>query len=179
MRGTLGEGDGLWIAPTPFERLEVGDVVAFRAGGQVVAHRIVGRSGDGFLTQGDFNWRRDTEPFVAGQLIGKVTERERRGIRSPVAGGARGMRRAALLHAACRVWIHARPLLAVPYRLLRASRLAGRVWRPQIETVRFASPAGSVTKFIHRGKTVGCWNGQSRRWECRAPFDLILSPPPR
>lgn len=179
MWGTLAVGDFLWISPVPHEALQIGDVVAFHSGGKVVAHRIVGRDGSGFLTQGDFNGQRDSAPLAAGQLIGKVAERERRGVRSAVAGGARGRRRARWLHAACRFWIRGAILLAVPYRMVRASRLVGRFWRPRIEIVRFATPGGGITKLIHRGITVGCWNPQSRQWDCRIPYDLVLSPPPR
>ena len=103
MWGTLAEGDCLWVSSVPFDSLQAGDVVAFESGGQVVAHRIIGREGNGFITQGDGNWRRDSMPLTADRLVGRVMERERKGIRKPVTGGAPGRRRGAVLRAICRL----------------------------------------------------------------------------
>ena len=179
MWGTLADGDCLWISPVPFDSLQVGDVVAFDSGGKVVVHRIVDRTENLFRTQGDGNWSPDSAPLTSKNFVGKLAERERRGIRSSVVGGARGHRRAIILRAICRQRLRLRFWLAAPYRLLRASRVVALVWRPRMAAVRFLSPAGPVTKFIHRGETVACWNPQSRQWECRAPYDLILFPPSR
>lgn len=102
MAGTLAAGDGLWVRSLPYESLQKGDVVAFDAGGHVLAHRIVARDDRGFRTQGDNNWSRDSVPLTPENFIGKVAEREREGARSPVAGGARGRCRGAVLRAVSR-----------------------------------------------------------------------------
>jgi hypothetical protein len=179
MRGTLAEGDCLWVSPAPFDSLQAGDVVAFRSGGQVLAHRIVGRHGEAIKTQGDGNWRRDASPLLREALIGKVMERERDGIRSAVAGGARGRRRGRFFHAISFLRWTVLRLLAPGYRLVRASRIASLVWKPRIQMVFFATAAGRIAKFIHRGRTVACWMPQEEQWTCRKPYDLLLSPPDR
>jgi hypothetical protein len=177
MRGTLSEGDALWGMVVPFESLQVGDVVAFQSGGQVLVHRIVGREGEAFRTQGDGNWRRDAVRLLPDALVGKVTGRERNGRLASVVGGARGRRRARFCHAVafCR-WLLLIGLAPV-YRVLRASRLVSRLWHPRICVVRFAARTGPVTKYIHKNKTVARWNLGESRWTCRKPFDLVLSPP--
>ena len=179
MWGTLADGDCLWVSPISFQSLQVGDVVAFEAGGKVVVHRIVGRAENFFRTQGDGNWSRDSAPLTAANLVGKVTDRDHRGVRSPVAGGARGHRRAIVLRAISRWRLRLRHGRASSYGLLRASRVAALFWRPRIAVVSFASPEGSTVKYIHRGRTVAFWRPQARKWECRMPYDLILFPPSR
>ena len=174
---TLQDGDCLWVSPAVFDSLQPGDVVAFRSGGHVLAHRIAKRDGSRFLTQGDGNWRRDCTPVGPADLIGRVEERERSGVRSAVVGGARGRRRAGLLHAIAFLrWIFL-VLLAPFYRLIRASRMAACLWRPRVLAVYFSSTGAGTTKFIHRGRTVACWHPSEGRWSCRKPYDLILFPP--
>ena len=179
MGGTLAQGDCLWVVAVPFDSLQAGDVVAFVSGGKTVVHRIVERRDGGFATQGDGNWSRDSALLTADRLIGQVMERERKGIRKAVAGGARGRRRARLLRAAARAR-HVVAFWTAPFcRTALVRRGVSLCWRPALVCVRFVSPRDSVTKFIHRGRTVASWNPQARQWECRMPYALILSPPAR
>lgn len=177
MRGTLKEGDRLWLRAVPAETLRRGDVVAYRSGGQVMAHRIVGRQGAAFRVQGDGHWRPDAAALDPENIIGRVEARERNGLRSPVAGGGRGARRAAVLHAAAFLRGCILNVLAPFYRLARATRMGRWFWRPRILAVHLAGPAGACTKFIHGGRTVARWEPAARRWTCRKPYDLVLRPP--
>ena len=134
MRGTLVEGDCLWVSSVPFDSLQAGDVVASDSGGKVVAHRIIGREGAGFITQGDGNWCRDSTLLTADRLVGRVMERERKGMRKPVAGGARGRLRGAVLRAICRLRLRLNHWLLVPllrlvsfFRDAATSRPAGEI----------------------------------------------------
>ena len=179
MRGTLAEGDGLRLTAVPYAALRAGDVVAYRSGDQLVVHRIVGRRGGEWITQGDGNWRKDSAPLSTERFVGQVTLRERNGTAAAVIGGVAGLRRATWLHA----WAFARwaalTALAPLYGLLRASRAAALFWRPRILAVRFAAPGGNVTKFVHRGRSVAQWIPQAESWTCRKPYDLLLSRPGR
>ena len=179
MRGTLAEGDGVRIEAVPYDSLQPGDVVAYRSADQVVVHRIGGRRNGEWITRGDGNWRRDAAPLAPERYVGRVAARERTGAASAVVGGAAGLRRAFGLHAAAFARWAALTALAPFYRLLRASRAAALVWRPRIWTVRFAAPGGTVTKFIHRGRSVAHWDPHAERWTCRKPYDLVLSRPGR
>ena len=179
MRGTLAEGDGVRLVSVPYAALRAGDVVAFRSGGQLIVHRIVGRQGGEWITQGDGNWRRDSAPLSPDGFIGVVTARERSGRAADVAGGAAGLRRAARLHVLAFARWAVLTALAPLYGLLRASRAAALFWRPRILAVRFAAPGGNVTKFVHRGRSVAQWIPQAESWTCRKPYDLLLSRPGR
>ena len=177
MRGTLAAGDVLRIQAVFPGELRMGDVVAFRSGGQVLAHRIVGFENGAFQTQGDSNWRPDSAPLAPAEIIGLVAQRERAGRLSQVAGGGRGLRRAEALHALAFLRWGILWLLAPAYRGLRARRWLVPLWRPRVVAVRFSAAGRSTVKFIHRGRTVACWNPQEERWTCRKPYDLVLAPP--
>ena len=177
MRGTFADGDCLRVRPVRFEVLRPGDVVAFRSGGQVVAHRIVGRRGGDFLTRGDGALAPDSAALAPGALIGQVVGRERRGVETSVAGGGWGRWAARFRHGACRVRIGLLFPLAPLYRALRASRWVGRIWKPRLLAARFAVAGGVFHKRIHRGRTVACWAPHEGRWTCRKPYDLVLERP--
>lgn len=153
MGGTLAEGDRLWVSPVPFDSLRVGDVVAFRSGDWVLAHRIVARGESGFRTQGDGNWGRDSAPLDAGRLIGRVVARERRGVRTAVSGGARGRLRGAVLRAVCRFRLRLMHWLAAPilrrFSVLPAAmesrRAARSVPGPEMDLLcRCVAPPGTA-----------------------------------
>lgn len=144
MGGTLAEGDRLWVSPAPFDFLRVGDVVAFRSGDLVLAHRIVARGESGFRTQGDGNWGPDSVPLTAQNFIGKVVERERGGVRAPVSGGARGRWSGAVLRATCRFRLRVDYWLLAPLRRLRASAGPSAA-SPEMEFLcKCVAPAGAV-----------------------------------
>jgi len=175
MRGTLRTGDGLQILTVLFSSLEPGDVVAYRSDGKVLAHRIVNRNEKELWTRGDGNHRGGAVSVGPDQLIGKVMMRERDGILTPVAGGGAGRRRASMM----RTRLFTRRLIGIPYRWIRASWMIPRFWNPQLQIVRFSLPDGGLTKCIHRGRTVGIWSPQEKRWICCKPYDLLGLEPPR
>ena len=178
MRGVFRTGDCLRVAEVPFSSLNKGDIVAFHAGGSVIAHRITGRQAAGFITQGDACRLPDRNRLTPENVIGLVVERERCGDRTPVMNGIKGRLQGMILRAANRGIRLLFPALSATYRLACASRLAAFVWRPQIVPVLFSDVTGkNCTKFIHRGKTVACWFPHKRLWTCRKPYDLILARP--
>lgn len=177
MRGTIAAGDCLRVQFVPLDELRTGDVVAFRRGGRVRAHRVVAIRDGHWWTQGDGNWRRDSEPLVPEEVIGRVEE-----VQGPqgwriLDAGAQGLRRAAWGHAVAFIRWGILSLAAPFYHVLRATRIIRRLWRPDIQVVRFTAADGLRTKFIHRGQTVACWQVNPERWTCRAPYDLVVFPP--
>ena len=177
MRGTLAPGDCLRVRAGSLGELQAGDVVAFRRGGRVWAHRVVALQDGHGWTQGDGNWRRDAEPLAPDEVIGRVEEADGPLGRRPVAGGARGLRRARARHVVAFVRWGILSLAAPFYHALRATRIIPRLWRPEVQIVQFAAADGMRTKFIHRGQTVACWQVNPGRWTCRAPYDLVVFPP--
>jgi len=58
MLPTLGSGmNGISVVPESGEQIEVGDIISFRRGGQLIVHRVIEKSldeeGEYFITKGD------------------------------------------------------------------------------------------------------------------------------
>jgi len=93
MRPFIRDGDTVHVESVTPERLRLGDIVLFRAtGGALLAHRIVrrrqGESAVTWVTRGDALFAADA-PFAAGQLLGRVARRIRRGRAVRLDGGWR------------------------------------------------------------------------------------------
>ena len=54
------------------EKIEVGDIVAYRMDGMVVTHRVVDIEGKNITTKGDANDAIDLSPRTQNQIIGKL-----------------------------------------------------------------------------------------------------------
>ncbi len=50
----------------------VGDVISYKAGSNLVTHRIAGKTDEGFITKGDANNVEDRKPVPQDQILGKV-----------------------------------------------------------------------------------------------------------
>ena len=76
MEPSVSVGDAVVVCRTNPERLQVGDVIAYRLDGQTVIHRIVRmqQTGEGTIlqTQGDANNAPDAAPVQTAQVIGRV-----------------------------------------------------------------------------------------------------------
>jgi signal peptidase I len=68
MRPTFDEKAFLVVEPTPYEKLQIGDVITFihpKLGAPIV-HRIFEKRGESFWTKGDYNTRPDSEYVTRG-----------------------------------------------------------------------------------------------------------------
>jgi signal peptidase I len=73
MNPTIYEGDILQIVPTPYEELQVGDVIAWEHRGSLIGHRIVEITDYGIYTKGDNpKSRRDPFPITRISYRGQV-----------------------------------------------------------------------------------------------------------
>jgi signal peptidase len=71
MEPRIGTGAVCYV-DTKTEDYHTGDIITFRTGGKTVTHRIIGKSGNAFMTKGDAN--RVSDPWTVGadQIIGKA-----------------------------------------------------------------------------------------------------------
>ena len=84
--------------------------------------------------------------------------------------------RGIVLHGRLHVIRAAKFFLRKPYRLLKKTGIVARLWRPEIEVIRFATPDGPLVKFVHNGRTVAsCWTA-ANSWWFRRPYDFIIDP---
>jgi hypothetical protein len=186
MAGTFRPGDYLTIMPASLERVRAGDVIVFEgvdAEGKpnVIVHRVVSVLPEGLATQGDKYSRADGELVTGANLLGRVTHLERGGRRRRVRGGRWGHLHVRGIRA--RRWAGWRSRRVVasigrrPYGWLRGSDLVPRLWRPTITRVYLAAEDDPVVKYVCGGRTVARWWPESGRFQCRKPYDLIISRP--
>lgn len=183
MRGVFLPGDCLWVQAARAENLRVGDVVVFHASvsnEQVhdLVHRIVAKTPEGLVTQGDNNFSFDTVRITQENLVGRVTHFQRGGRKFHVWGGRWGWLYARAARFADRLFTFTRrglsSLAGGPYRCLRQSGLVVRLWRPPVQKVELSTKDGPLVKYVCQGRTVARWWPEMRRFECRKPYDLVL-----
>ena len=83
MGPTIRDGETITVAPAEPGEITVGDIVAYRRGCHVIAHRVVrfgrrDRADGEILLRGDAACTVDA-PVAPGQILGKVVSVERRG----------------------------------------------------------------------------------------------------
>lgn len=86
-------GDVLSVEQADAAQVSPGEIVVFARPGRIVAHRVVAKRsepGGVLITQGD-RLRREDDPVSRNELIGRVTQLERRGTKIGVPSGT-GMR---------------------------------------------------------------------------------------
>ncbi len=183
MAGTFGPGDLLWVKPLSADSEtwpEVGDVILFRVGTGVIAHRVHRvLEGPAFETRGDAAHQPDREPVTRERLIGRVDAVLRDGREVPVARAGRDLRARGLLRWVARF----RWLLGAPYYRVaskpRVRRALRWLLRPELRYLRFRAPSGAeIVKIVHGKRVVGWYYPQVDRLRTRPPYALVLERPP-
>ena len=82
----------LQVEQVDLKALRFGDIIVYRTGETLVAHRLIGRKGHGrnlrLLTRGDANFRRCREEVKPAQVLGRVSAVNwRRGVRLRIDSG--------------------------------------------------------------------------------------------
>lgn len=175
---TFQNGDFLYLSSSA-QNLYPGDVVVFtpcpRA--DYVVHRIISRSSKNFITRGDHNRFPDTLPIAPEQIVGKVEFVENKNGTHRVANGILGLWRASIWHSV--LWLDQliRRMLWMPYNFIREKRITALIWHPKISKIQVQSKNGLLIKYLYKNSTVAIWDFACQRFECRKPFDLIISNP--
>ncbi len=71
MEPVFSPGDALLVAETPYDGLEIGDIITFRRGAELISHEIVGKTSNRYLTRGRANNYYD-EPVGPEEYCAKV-----------------------------------------------------------------------------------------------------------
>ncbi len=178
MAGTFRSGDMLIVRDVTFAAIRPGDVVAFRAPGQVddaslIVHRVAACDVDGLMTRGDACAAPDTARVRFCDLVGRVVQAQRGVHVRPIVGGWVGHWWARCLRLRRRILLAAR----LPYRWLRASGLVRRVWRPAVTQVSLMTARGPVVKYLCGARAVAVWQPEAKAYWCKKPYDLVLDAP--
>jgi signal peptidase I len=176
MQPTFRTGQVLYVRPY-LEDIKAGDVVVYEKAGRYIVHRVISVGEDGFITRGDNNQFADADLVTPAQVIGRVEINEHRGRINPVQGSWFGLWLAGFGRAIRPFEPWLRLVFGWPYRLVKASRIVGRIWKPAISQIYFRNDAGVLVKYLYLKRTVAVWDVSQKRFECRKPFDLIIFHP--
>lgn len=184
MLGTFRLGDCLQIEPAAFDQLGAGDVVAFlgpvgQASLVPCVHRIVSVLPNGLVMRGDNSRHSDARLLTEDDWLGLVSRFERDGTLRRVQSGWIGLQRARLLWIRRYVYDLCAWLVRKPYRWLRTHGLLRHFWQPTLTQIHLMTDNGPLIKYIFQGHTVASWLPEQDYFECRKPFDLVLSRPDR
>jgi hypothetical protein len=140
---------------------------------------------NGVILRGDNN--PENELVIANAIVGRVTHFNRNGKIRPVWGGQRGRIKGQLMSlryalprtAARFFWqkVAALPFLRLPYRWLRQSGLALRIWHPSVTKIYLETEDGPMIKYVVNHRTVARWWPQVNQFWCRKPYDLVIPKP--
>ena len=75
MEPTIMIGDIAIIKEIKADKLNVGDIIAFRSGNSVITHRIIEKDGEEFITKGDNNNTEDRYPVKSESIEGIYVRR--------------------------------------------------------------------------------------------------------
>ena len=179
MNPTYQNGDFLYVREET-RNLRVGDVIVFSSlndPSRTTVHRIISPSNSGYITRGDHNRLNDVKPISIERIIGKVEYLENnRGTRQAV-NGTFGLLWARIWHTIIAVDRFSRRLFWLPYNFIRKKQIARKFWRPKLVKLKLQSEKGQRIKYIFKKKTVAVWDSTNQWFECRKPFDLIISSP--
>lgn len=177
----LRRGDVLECARTDPGSVRTGDIVVFRRAGaghgNMVAHRVAGRSGPLLLTRGDRCPGVDPEPVPWEDVAGIAVRRLRGFTRARLMRGWAGAVQASLSRFC---WLVRRSLGAMllrPASAGAARRMIRRLWRPEIRQIRLQTEHGPELGYVHRGRTVARWFPDAGVFHCRRLYSLVLDPP--
>lgn len=180
MRGSLRPGDKVITDNSLFASLQPGDVIVYRNPNQPelqTIHRIIHTRHAFIATQGDNVAEPDNYCVTQDLFIGKATVIERNGIRIPICRGYIGILRSRCLHLHRRLRTLLEPLAQPLYELLGGAVIDLLRWKPELIKINIAIPPNTIIKYVRNGKTVAQWNQETRVWDCRKPYDLILKRP--
>jgi signal peptidase I len=82
MLPSIRPGDEIEVQPIPFHEIETGDVIAYRRGDRLFAHRVIGKDpgNNNLITRGDSLPQADA-PVLESELLGSVAAVFRNGER--------------------------------------------------------------------------------------------------
>jgi signal peptidase I len=179
MYPTLRAGDVICIQPADSDDIRCGDVAVFlpNPDSQVVVHRIVKRTDDGFVSMGDNNDGPDSQLLLPDNIIGRVflaenngkARRINRGLRGQVEGFWKRLRR-----------LTERKLcdaLRPAYRFLAESGAFQGLGRLLFQTkvVMFKTQSGnSELQLIWKDRIIGRLASSEGRWIIKTRYRLLV-----
>jgi hypothetical protein len=179
MRGTFHVGDLLTLVKAHIHDIRPGDIIVFERSGSSktpgeIVHRVMRRSFNCLITQGDAVDHEDTVVVSANDIVGRVCYKEHNGRTSTVHGGWIGLCRGRWLHFYWRTRRQTMRVIQKPYAMLKASSIVPRLWKPEIFRVMINSEDGPCIQHVSKNRIVARFWPEQGRFECRKPWDLVI-----
>lgn len=178
MAPTLSPGDVIVVAPYGVRRVRRGDLIVFRLpdSGRLIVHRVASVGKSGLIVRGDNNslpdpWSPETGDIL-GRVVGRVRNREVRGLAGGTAGDLSG--RAFRLMSAARQALFR--LIRPAYRWA-ADRGAARFlssFLPKSRLIAVERPAGIELLLVAGGRVIARKPAGGGTWHVRQPFKLLV-----
>ena len=178
MLPTLFPGEIIYVRPISSSP-SPGDVVLFALPSTNcwIAHRVIGRKGNNLITRGDNKYFCDSAPVRVDDVLGTVVLAEFRGQQKIISGGYKGIISANMHLRISQLNSIFRQILGKPYHLLRQTGLISWLWKPEITKIILKTGNGLEIKYMHKNHVVAIWYPQIKRFECSAPYTLVIRQP--
>ena len=187
MRGVFVDGDDIITQETNFSTPQIGDILVFASPERpdhLVIHRVIERTADYIVTQGDNNWEPDL-PIAPDWHIRSVTKALRNGNEVPFNSGAAGMRDFHRRQRFKKLWragvfVARYPARLAPLRFFASAK--------DLEYSEFKRGGAIIKAIVYRGKEpVAQFDFKRRRWNIASRWRLYypakafnkFTPPPK
>lgn len=130
MHPLIKDGDDLYIKFCKPQSIKVGDIVAFRRRKSTIVHRIIRKTGGGFLEKGDLQLR--AELIKTERIMGKVVV----GPAGKVYSRANSLLTLLgyIIHRLSRVRFLAKPLLLIPFTINAGTRIITKLRQDEVQS---------------------------------------------
>lgn len=182
MAPTFKPGDLLGAQKINLRSIHLGDIVIISrqnnaTHSETIVHRVIAINQECLITQGDNNFRSDSQVVAIDNFVGLATFFKRRDRIFPIRGGYQGLLYATLLHAWNNIWMLIKLKGSHVYHHIRKSGLITTIWKPAISQIRVTTDQGPLVKYIYGKRTVGRWWPEQQQFEIEKPFDLVIHRP--
>ncbi len=173
MHPTLRAGDTLFV--TPAARVVPGDVVVYLCPREntPIAHRVVSVSEIEIKTRGDNNMSADIFPVHVSDILGKVEQFERNGVRKKLQGGLCGRTQALFVRTRKTALNVAVASFRYVYRMQCVSGIFARLLPVQPRVVRFENSGKPQIQLLLSKRVIGEMVSEER-WYIKPPFRLFV-----
>jgi len=180
MNPTFKEGDIIFTKVG--SKIVSGDIIVFREKifQRITVHRVVYFTKEGLITRGDNNSFFDRVPVTQEQILGIAEYFDNGGRIKVVPNGDKNLNKLKMKWKTQGLL----KILKFPYRLfyraIKRTRIVqflfGKWFERKIIKIFIENSAGSLIKFIYKGKTIAVkWS--TGLFSCKRPFDLLIDDP--
>jgi signal peptidase I len=174
---TFTPGDLLYLQPGCRD-IKVGDVIVFRAKGDEknITHRVISTGKDGIKTRGDNNNLPDSWLLMPEDIIGKVIEAERNGVKRKVSGSAEGYIKGNILHILRITKFYFIKIFRPLYLWLSGKNPAGSLLHKwgMLRIISIKKEDKKELQLLLGNLVIGRLLPGREKWHIRRPFRLIV-----